>query len=283
MAGQGISKSAHKLVPADPNSSMVIRDVVPNTIATFSTPFLRMGLVKLGGRATLTKLKTGNLAVFSPVALTPEVKAKVDQYAQASPAGKLRYIVAPDIEHHIFLSPWAKEYGDVNIIGPAGLPEKREKDDDTKGLKFQHVFTPENKDNLTITPEFDDDFNYEYVHAHDNKELVFFHKPTRTLIEADLLFNMPATEQFSRSGDDANSGIFTKLFSALMHTRGEMKWQQRMLYYGVGRSDRKAFAASIRKIQSWGEFDRIIPCHGDVIEKGGSRILAQATAWYKDL
>lgn len=283
MAGQGISKSAHKLVPADPTSNMVIRDVIPNTIATFSTPFLRMGIVKIGGRGTLVKLKTGNLAVFSPTALTAEAKAKVEQFAQISPPGKLRYIVAPDIEHHIFLSPWAKEYGDVNIIGPTGLPEKREKDDDTKGLTFSHVFTPENKDNMTITSEFDDDFNYEYVHAHDNKELVFYHKPTRTLIEADLLFNMPATEQFSKSDMDATGGIATRIFAALMHTRGEMKWQQRLLWYGPGRSDRKAFAASIRKIESWGQIDKIIPCHGDVIETGGSRILAQATAWYKDL
>ena len=35
------------------------------------------------------------------------------------------------------------------------------------------------------------------------------HKPSRTMIEADLLFNLPATEQFSKSGTDPRSGILT--------------------------------------------------------------------------
>lgn len=228
------------------------------------------------------KLKTGNLAIFSPVALTSEAKAKVEQLSQAGPSGTLRYIIAPDFEHHIFLSPWAKEYPDANIIGVEGLPEKREKDPDNKGLKFDHVFTQANKRELRISPEFDDDFDYEYVHSHSNKELVLFHKPTRTLIEADLLLNLPASEQFSKSNDDATSGIFTKFITAMGNTKGDMKWQRRLIYYGPGAGDRKGFGESARRMQAWGEFDRLIPCHGDVIEKGGSRILKLATAWFTE-
>jgi hypothetical protein len=41
-----------KLVPADPEKVMVIRDVVPG-ITTLSVPFLRVGLMKIGGRATI--------------------------------------------------------------------------------------------------------------------------------------------------------------------------------------------------------------------------------------
>ena len=283
MANQGISSSASKLVPQDPAKTMVIRDVVPGQIATLSVPFLRFGLIRFGGRGTIVKLKSGNLAVFSPVALTSDVKAKVQQYAEASPSGSVRYIIAPDIEHHIFLSPWAKEYPDANVIGMEGLPEKREKDPQNAGIKFQHVFTPSNKNELKISPEFNEDFDYEYINSHDNKELVFLHKPSRTLIAADLLFNLPATEQFSKTGEDANSGILTKIFAAMLNTRGEMKWHARFLWYGPGSSDRKGFAESIRKIQSWGEFVRVIPCHGDVVEQNGSAILAKATAHFKDV
>lgn len=283
MAGQGISKTAYKLVPKDPTSATSIRDVVPNQITTLSTPFSRFGIVKIGGRGTIVKLKTGNLAVFSPVSLTADALAKVEQLSQAGPAGSVRYLIAPDFEHHIYLSRWAQEYPDANIIGVEGLPEKREKDPDTKSLKFHHVFTPQNKAEMRISPEFDDDFEYEYIHAHSNKELVFFHKPSRTLIEADLLFNLPAYEQFSRSGEDPTSGIFSKIFASIMNTKGDMKWQKRLLWYGPGSGDRKAFAESMRKINSWGEFDRLIPCHGDVIESGGSRILKEATAWYNDV
>lgn len=262
---------------------MVIRDIIPNKLTTFSTPFKRFGYVKIGGRGTLIKLNSGNLAIFNPVSLTPEVKAKVSQVASGDKPGSLKYIITPDFEHHIFLKPWAQEYPDAEVIGPEGLPEKREKDPDTKGTKFHHVFTQGNKLDMRISPEFDEEFNYEYIHSHQNKELVFLHKPTGTLIEADLLFNLPATEQFSQSGEDGSSGILTKMFGALMNTRGDMKWQKRMLYYGVGATDRKGFAASARRMEAWGEFDRLIPCHGDVIEKGGSRILREATAWFREM
>lgn len=266
------SKSAAKLIPSDPAKVMVIRDVTPS-ITTFSTPFNRVGLMKIGGRGTLVKLKTGSLAVFSPVALTPEVKTKV------STMGTLKYIVALDIEHHIFISPWAKEYPTAEVIGMEGLPEKREADEMTRGVKFAHVFSAKNKNEMQISPEFDAEFDYEYMQSHMNKELLFVHKPTKTLIEADLIFNLPATEQYSKSGQNANSGIFTKFFGSIMNTRGDMIWQRRFIWYAGGGKDRAGFAESAKKINAW-DFDRIIPCHGDVIETGGKSIFQRATAWF---
>lgn len=38
------------------------------------------------------------------------------------------------------------------------------------------------------------------VSSHSNHELVAIHHPTRTLLEADLMFNLPGTEQYSRAG-----------------------------------------------------------------------------------
>lgn len=144
------------------------------------------------------------------------------------------------------------------------------------------MFTKSNKRDMKISPEFDAEFEYEYVEAHQNKELVFLHKPTRTLLEADLLFALPATEQFSKSGEDARGGLLTKLFAGMMNVRGDMTWQKRMLWYGVA-SDRKGFADSMRRIEGWGEWDRLIPCHGDVIEHGGSKILKEAMVWFRDV
>jgi len=268
------SKSSASLIPADPAKVMVIRDVTPD-ITTLSVPFLRFGHIKIGGRGTLVKLKTGNVAVFSPVALTPNVKAKVQSL------GPIKYIVAPDIEHHIFVSPWAEEYPEAEVIGMEGLPEKREGDPATKGTKFTHIFSAKNKLDQRITPEFDEEFSYEYVHSHVNKELVFLHKPSRTLIEADLLFNLPATEQYSKTGQNARSGILTKLFGGIMNTRGDMIWQKRFLWYAAGGKDRPGFGESAKRIKQW-DFDRIIPCHGDVIETGGKAIVEKATAWFVD-
>jgi hypothetical protein len=72
---------------------MVIRKVSED-VTTLSVPFSRFGLIKIGGRGTLVHLKDGSVAVFSPVALTPEVKETV------ASMGELKYIAALDIEVH---------------------------------------------------------------------------------------------------------------------------------------------------------------------------------------
>lgn len=162
-----------------------------------------------------------------------------------------------------------------------GLPEKREQDEQTRGIKFHHVFSKSNKLDLRVSEEFNREFDVEYFDSHQNKELAFLHKSTRTLIEADLMFNLPATEQFSKSGVPATSGLLTKLFGSIMHTRGDMVWQKRFLWYGAGGKDRPGFSASVERMKRW-DFDRIIPCHGDVIETGGRGKWDELTRWFAD-
>jgi hypothetical protein len=90
-----------KLTPFDPEKAMVIRKITPDII-TCSTPFLRFGKFAIGGRGTIVRLATGNLAVFSPVALTETVKK------ESEALGPVKYLVALDQEHHIFLESWHK-------------------------------------------------------------------------------------------------------------------------------------------------------------------------------
>jgi hypothetical protein len=44
--------ASKKLVPSDPASVMVIRQLTP-AVSTLSVPFKRFGLIKVGGRATV--------------------------------------------------------------------------------------------------------------------------------------------------------------------------------------------------------------------------------------
>lgn len=262
-----------KLIPSDPSKVMVIRQVTPN-ITTCSAPFLRFGRLKVGGRGTIVRLQSGALAVFSPTALTPEVRSTVE-----SMGNRVGYIAALDYEHHIFITEWSKAYPSAKLLGVDGLPEKREKDQATTGTKFQHVWTQKNKTSMKVDPEFDNEFDYEYVGSHANKELVLCHRPDRTLIEADMMFNLPANEQFSRTGEDPTSGILTKLFIGLQSTVGTAQWQKRFLWYAASAGDRQGFNESARKIASW-DFDKIVPCHGDVIENGGKGIFKKVFDWH---
>lgn len=101
---------------------------------------------------------------------------------------QVAYIAALDYEHHVFITEWAKEFPSAKLLGVEGLAEKREKIKVTAGSKFQHVWTQENKVSMKVDPDFDREFEYEYVGSHANKELVFLHKRDRTLIEAEYVF-----------------------------------------------------------------------------------------------
>ena len=192
---------------------------------------------------------------------------------------RVSYIAALDMEHHIYLSDWANAYPSAALMGPEGLPEKREKNPETAGQTFKYVWTNKSKECMKVDSEFDDEFDVEYVGAHANKELVFCHKRDRTLIEADMMFNLPAYEQFSKTSENPEAGLLTKLFISLQHTRGPAIWQKRFLWYVASSGNRPDFNKSVQKIASW-DFDRIIPCHGDVIETGGKGVFRKVFEWH---
>jgi glyoxylase-like metal-dependent hydrolase (beta-lactamase superfamily II) len=223
------------------------------------------------------RLSSGTLAVFSPVALTEDAKAKI-----AEMGGNVGYIIALDIEHHIFISEWAKAFPDAKIIGPEGLPEKRAKQSDDKigKEKFSVVFTKDKKSEIRISDEFDADFDYEYMDGHANREIVFFYRPEKVLVQADLIFNLPATEQYSKvpEAERQNSSIPAKAFAGIQSTEGDAKWMKRFQWYFAGK-DRASFIDSIKRIEQW-DFNTIIPCHGDVMEGNGKEIFHKVFEWH---
>ncbi|KAF2999542.1 hypothetical protein E8E14_005751 [Neopestalotiopsis sp. 37M] len=267
-----------KLIPRTPSDVMVIRDITPNVV-TLSVPFARFGMIRVGGRATIVRLTSGSLAVVSPVALTPEVKAKVSELG-----GQVAYLIAPDIEHHIFISDWAKEYPSAKLIGPKGLQEKRDKttgDEKIGKEKFNFIYTPENHQDNNIDADFAANFDVEYMDSHTNKEIVLFFKPEKILIQADLMFNLPAIEQYSRVPEaERNShGLINKLFNSVQSTEGEAKGTKRLLWYGLSAGDRPSFNKSIERINSW-DFVTIIPCHGETMVGNGKPLFEKVFQWH---
>jgi hypothetical protein len=65
---------------------------VTDSIWTFSRPFLRVNLFKIGGRATAVRLSNGDVFLVSPVQPDETTKATLDGI------GKVKYLVAPDFE-----------------------------------------------------------------------------------------------------------------------------------------------------------------------------------------
>ncbi|CAK7229604.1 hypothetical protein SCUCBS95973_007283 [Sporothrix curviconia] len=279
-----------KLVPASPADVMVIRDITPS-ITTLSLPFLRFGRFEIGGRSTIVRMTGGGVLVFSPVALTPDAAAVVTRLG-----GKegVKYLVAPDIEHHIFLSKWLKAYPTARIIAPEGLAEKRAA---TAGKdprvnvddKFFAVLADKRSQSMrepqSIAPDFDADFGLVYFDMHPNKEVVLLYRPENILIEADLMFNLPAIEQYqrvdpaTRHGAPGHANLLNRIFQTVMRTEGDLVWARRFQWHVASRSDRARFNEGLQVVDSW-PFEKIIPCHGETIEKNAKEVFRRVFAWH---
>lgn len=264
------AKATAKLFVETP-SAMVTRSITPN-ITTFSVPFARFGLANIGGRSTLAKLQSGSLAIFSPVDLSEDVRKTVD-----SMGGNVSYIIAPDIEHHLYIAKWKSAWPSAKILGPQGLEGKRRRQGN-EDVSFDFTFTAKNKKEMELPSDFTSTFDVEYVDGHSNREIVLYHKTDKTLIQADLLFNLPSNEQYSKHNVDP-SNIWTRIFQIFTQTSpGYEKSQQRFIWYAMAK-DKPSFNESVKRISGW-DIQRIIPCHGDVIEKDGNDIFRKMFAWH---
>jgi hypothetical protein len=109
-----------------------------------------------------------------------------------------------------------------------------------------------------------------YFSGFSNKDVAFLHVATKTLIVADLLFNLPANEQYSQSNKSPKVPIIGKLNPE----SGALKW----LLWKIG-ADKNAMQRDIKAVRDW-DFDRIIMCHGDVIESNGKKAWEEAYSRY---
>ncbi|KAL4955105.1 putative nuclear protein Qri2/Nse4 [Aspergillus filifer] len=268
------SKGVPTLHPSKPYApSEAQRQGIQKHQSVFSLDFdMWQELIK-----TRVRMSSGSIAVFSPVNLTPAVRETITGLG-----GRVKYIAALDLEHHIHLTSWKNAFPEAEIIAPEGLLEKRQSVPEYKDTPIKHILREEDAKKNTgwhISKEFNQEFDIEYVYGHGSKEVVFLHKPSLTLIEADLLFNLPAREQYSKSGESATSGLLTKIIRPLLSTSPPATWQKRFVWYVLSSADRKAFGESMKRIDKW-EFNRLIPCHGDVIESGAKGVFRTVFGWF---
>ena len=94
--------------------------------------------------------------------------------------------------------------------------------------------------------------------------MVFFHRPSATLIASDLAFHIGASSPALTRLVFRLGGAYEKLAPTLL---------ERMLV-----RDREAFRRSLERILEW-PFDRVVVAHGEVLEKGGREALARGYHW----
>ena len=210
---------------------------------------LRSAVFPLGLRMTAIKLTDGSLLVHSPLRPTSE------NAAQLNALGPVRWVVAPSRAHHLYAGDYSKAYPDAKLYGAPGLAEKR------SDLKFDGVLSDDAPAAWTNEIE-----QHLFRGAPYLNEVLFFHKPTRTLISTDLVFNMKA---------EANRPIGIQLF-ALLTGAGSHFGPHRLIRMMI--RDHRVAAQSVQRVMQW-DFDRIVMSHGEVLETGGREKFAAAFAY----
>ena len=94
------------------------------------------------------------------------------------------------------------------------------------------------------------------------QEHVVFHRPSRTLIVADLVFNF---------GPDVSA--WTRFLVLCAVGARHQPGMSRPFRWAI--KDKAAFQRSLQALMRW-DFERVIVGHGDMIETEGKRRLAEA-------
>ncbi|TXT16084.1 hypothetical protein VHUM_00587 [Vanrija humicola] len=248
---------------SDPrDANLVIREVVPGLL-TFSIPFARFGWVPIGGRSTAVRLNNGDdIWVYVSHPYTDATDKALKQLG-----GKVKWLVTPDGEHGMNIKAWAEQFPDAQPIGVKRFGHEK------PDVKWAGLFRAGGEDKKY---GFEDEITLYNVSAHVNDELAAIHHPSGTLIQGDLLFNLPATEQYSRAGGlpywiRALGGGASLSPGGILHSR----------FANVAIKDKELGIKQLAPIFA-AKFDRIIPCHGDVIETGGKKAWDEAFAAYRE-
>lgn len=195
--------------------------------------------LELGARMTVLELD-GGLLVHSPVAVPPDTVADL---------GELRWVVAPNLFHHLHAGPWAAAADQA--FGAPGMARKRP----DLGLAGE----------LSLVGEpFGDDVLVLPLRSFPlTNEVVLLHKPSRTLILTDLIFHMsPSLSARTRLAFRFLGGHAGCCTTVLERVGMRHELARRELR-GLLQQD----------------FDRIVLAHGDVVETGGKDALAGAFDW----
>ncbi len=210
---------------------------------------LRMLGIDVRGRMTVVRLATGGLWIHSPVPIDDALAREL------ADLGPVEHIVAPSRLHHLHVPGAVSRDPDAQLHGSPGLVRK------LRDLAFDSVLdgaTPEawgcdlEMQRIRGTPMFD--------------EVVFHHRPSGTLVCADLLMNIHICQGWL-------SRLLMRLDGVWMRLAVPRMW--RLLTW-----NRASARASVEPVMGW-SVTRIIPAHGEVVEVDAQSALATAFRWLR--
>lgn len=202
-------------------------------------------------RMVVIKLDRGDLFVWSPVKLSPELRVAVEAL------GTVKHLVAPNSLHHMYLGEWVEAYPEARVYASPGLRKKR------ADIEFDA--------DLRCAPQPEWAKAIDQVILDGNlitQEVVFFHKDSGTVLFTDFLQQLPK---------DWFAG-WRHTVAKLDYMLGDEPAVPRKIRLTF--TKRKVTRAAMRRILDW-PIKNVIMAHGTPVIGDGHAFLKRAFAWLK--
>jgi hypothetical protein len=199
--------------------------------------------IRIPVRMTVMRLGDGRLVLHSPIALDAGLGAELDAL------GPVGFIVVPYM-HGAHAEAAARRYPAAALLAAPAPPKGR------GSLPFAGTLADE------PPAAWAGEIDSRYVQGFRLDEVLLFQRSTRTLVITDLCFNV-------HRADNALAKLFF---------RADGMWRRFGPSYAIrwlGVSDRAAFRRSLERVLAW-DVERILPSHGEPIERGGRAALRAA-------
>lgn len=206
------------------------------------------GGARLPLRMTVVQLGDGGLWLHAPVRLDDATAAELEAL------GPVRYLVVPNLQHHVHLAAACERFADASVFAPEGLALKR------PDLHIDEVLTERTPDPWRgqVQP-------FPLDGASAIQEVVFLHRPTKTLLVTDLVFHV-------RSGSWPTQ-LLLRTVGCWDRLASSRAWRWRYV------QDPQAFAETCQHITAL-DIERLVPAHGEVVtEDARARLGAVLAPW----
>ena len=210
---------------------------------------IRFGGIPLWHRMTIIQLSSGGLFVHSPTRLDFATREAFQKL------GPILAIVAPSWWHDLYLREYLDAYPDARLYGAPTLAKWN------RSLPFAEVLGD------SAPAQWDCEIDQLHVKGIGLflDEIAFFHRLSRSLVVADLLFNLSPKDAW-----------ITRVMGSLVI--GPYPGCRFARLYRPVVTDRLRMRASIERILDW-DFDQIVIGHGAVVRSKGKEVFSAAFRW----
>jgi hypothetical protein len=196
-------------------------------------------------RATVMRIDGGRLVIHSPLPIDDRLAAEIDRL------GEVTHLIAPNCMHWMHIAP--ARYPQARVFGARGLEKK------LGGVAFEALPDSGTLDGTGDAIRVERVDGAPWLNEHS-----FLHERSRSLLVADLMFNVHACRGF--------------LMRLVFVVGGTWKRTAQSLEWRFLVKDRAAAAGSASKILAW-DYERIVVAHGDVVTDDAREQARRALAW----